>query len=205
MDVKNLINKYFINSKKKVMNLIILLLCGVLMILIADISSNLTNKKVIDKESTVEVNNEINTNTQNTISNASYEESIKKELLDTLSTIEGVGKISVMIYFEGGVSEILAMNNTDSNKRTEEKDNEGGLRVTTENDRNENVVLVNQAGETKPFVLKRYNPIINGVVIVAEGAYDSLVRQRLLMATRTVLNLSSNKVSIMPMERNNEK
>ena len=203
MDVKSLINKYFINSKKKVMNLIILFLCGVLLILISDISSNFTSKKTIDKTNAALVLSTANSSLQNSTKSNSYEDMVKNELIDTLSSIEGVGKISVMIHFEGGAVEVLAMNYTDSNKKTVEKDTQGGNRVTTENDRSQNVVIINQDGATKPFVLRRYNPTIAGIVVVAEGANNAIIKERLLVVVTTVMGLTSTKVSIMPMKKNN--
>jgi stage III sporulation protein AG len=205
MDIKSLINKYFIKSKKKVVNLIILFLCGVLLILIGDISSSFANKKTVDKKNAVEVNNSANNSVQNNDISNSYEDTVKKELIDTLSVIDGVGKISVMIHFEGGAIEEVAKNYTDSSSKIQEKDNQGGNRITTENNRSQNVLVINQDGATKPFVLRTYNPTVAGIVIVAEGADDAITRERLLIAVETVMALPKAKISIMPMKKNNSK
>lgn len=197
MNIKSIINKYFKNSKKLMINLIILFLCGVLLILISDISTNLTNKKIKDTKNVVEVN----TNTQNPIVSNTYEEITRKELIDTLSEIDGVGKISAMIYFEGGSQSVPAMNVNDTNRKTQEKDNTGGQRVTTEITKNVSVVIVNENGTSKPFVVRQTNPLIGGVIVVAEGADNAVIKERLLIAVKTALNLPSNKVSIMPMKK----
>ena len=197
MDIKGIINKYFKNSKKLMINLIILFLCGVLLILISDISTNVTNKKIKGTKNVVEVN----TNTQTPMVTNTYEEITKRELINTLSDIDGVGKISVMIYFEGGSQSIPAMNVNDTNRKTQEKDTTGGQRVTTENTKNASVVIVNEGGESKPFVVRQFNPSIGGVIVVAEGADNAVIKERLFIAVRSVLNLSSNKVSIMPMKK----
>lgn len=196
-DSRGLWSKYFKDSKKIMMNLVIILLCGVLLILIGDIAGNLGNKKQATKVNSIEVNNNI----PKDVISSNYEESIKQELIDTLTEIDGVGKISAMVYFQGGSETVPAININNSDKKTEEKDNNGGTRVTTENDKNQSIVLVNVAGESKPFVVKQYNPSIGGVVIVAEGATNYIIKERLLIAVKTALNLPSNKVSIMPMKK----
>lgn len=200
MNYKNLLNriiKMSKNPKKLITNLIILLLCGVLLILVGNITSNLSKKKMSNNSNTVEVNS----NLTNISPVNNYEETTKKELIDTLSQIDGVGKISVMIYFKGGNHTVPAMNQVDSTTKTEEKDNQGGTRITTEDSKNHSVVLVSQGGDSKPLILEENNPSIGGVAVVAEGAESSVVKERLLNAVKTVFNLPANKVTIMPMKR----
>lgn len=206
-DPNGILNKQLKDTKKLMMNLIIIFLCGVLLILIGDISTNMLGKKSENKKNSIEVNTNNSNSTitpQNQAPN-NYEEQIKSELINTLSEIDGVGKIKAMIYFEGGSQNIPAVNINDSDKKTQEKDNTGGTRVTTEKDKNQNIVLVNENGESKPFIVKQYNPPIGGVVVVAEGASDAIIRERLLIAVKTALNIPSSKVSIMPMKRSYEK
>lgn len=212
MDFKSFINKYFKNSKfdfskffrdpkKLMMNMLIILLCGVLLILIGDITSNMASKKETTKSNSIQVN----ANLQKDLVPSSYEDTIKKELMDTLSEIDGVGQLSVMIYFEGGSQTVPAVNINNSDKKTEEKDNNGGTRVTTENDKNQSIVIVNEGGENKPFIIKQYNPLVGGVVVVAEGATNVIIKERLLLAVKTALNLPINKISIMPMKKSYQK
>lgn len=196
-----IINKQSGNPKKVMMNLLIILLCGVLLILIGDISSNMLGKKTPKKKNSVEVS----TTPESNVITSNYEENVKKDLINTLSEIDGAGKISVMIYFEGGSQTIPAVNINNSDKKTQEKDNSGGTRVTVENTKNQNIVLVNEGGESKPFIVKQYNPSIGGVVVVAEGAENAVVRERLLLATKIALNLTTNKVTIQPMKKSYDK
>jgi stage III sporulation protein AG len=206
-------NLHFKDPKKIMMNFVIIILCGVLIILIGDISSNLSSKKETNKTNSIQVdangsnnaNENTNTNTSSSTQNGlvlnNYEEVVKKELVDTLTEIDGVGRVSAMIYFEGGTVTIPAFNINNSDKETQEKDTTGGTRITKEHDTSQNIVMENQGGDSKPFMLKQNNPIIGGVVIVAEGAEDYLIRQRLQLAVKTVLNVPLSKISIMPMKK----
>lgn len=199
LNFKKITEKYSKNPKKFTANMIILLLCGVLLILIGDITNNLTSNKA---KNNVQKNSiEVNTNTGLASTVASYEEKIKRDLVDTLSQISGVGKVSVMIYFDGGSQSIPAMNISDSNKKTEEKDNQGGNRVTTEVSKNQNVVIVSDGGDNKPFIVKQVNPSIGGVMVVAEGATNSEIKEKIQIAVKTVLNVPAYKVSVLPMKK----
>jgi stage III sporulation protein AG len=200
MDIKKFFEKYCKNSKKFIINMVILLLCGVLLILIGDITSSLNSDK--KKSANVKNSVQVNTNAEVIATSSSYEERVKKELSETLLQIAGVGKVSVMIYFEGGSESIPAMNINDTNKKIEEKDNQGGIRTTTESNKNQNIVVVSEGGGNKPFIIKQVNPSIGGVIVVAEGADNAEIRERLHNAVKTVLNIPANRVSVMPMKKN---
>lgn len=197
MDFKKILDKLSKNKKNTVFYMILLLLCGVLLVLIGDITNSLNVKKAKEIKDTVEVN----TNSNIVSTSSTFEEKIKKDLTDTLSQIAGVGKVSVMIYFDGGNESIPAMNINDTNKKIEEKDSQGGLRVTTESSKSQNIVIVNESGGNKPYILKQVNPSIGGVIVVSEGASSAEIRERIINAVKTVLNIPANKVSVMPMKK----
>lgn len=198
MDLKVLKNKIFKgNTKKTLMNLVVLILIGILLILIGDITSNLNGKKNKKEDSTIEVAS----NAPTVQSSSAYEERIKSELVDALSIMSGVGKVKVMIYFESGSESILAANKTDSTKKVDEKDNQGGTRTTTEDSRVINVVIVNEGSANRPYVIKQVNPSIGGVMVVAEGANNLEIKERIHTAVKTVLGIPAYKVSVMPMKK----
>lgn len=198
MDIKKIFDKYFSgDSKKTVRNMLIIILIGVLLILIADIISGLTNKDSNNNKSTVEVN----TTTGIPVTSNTYEEKIKKDLTEALSMIAGVGNVNVMIYFEGGSESIPAVNINNSSTKTDEKDNQGGTRTTVEENQNTNVVIINKNSNTEPFIVKQVNPKIGGVMVVAEGASSSEMKEKIHNAVKTVLNLPSNKVTVMQMKK----
>lgn len=198
MDIKKIFDKYFGgNSKKTVRNMLIVVLFGVLLILIADIISGLSDKKDVADKGTIEVN----TTAGIPVTSTAYEEKIKKDLTDTLSMIAGVGNVNVMIYFEGGSESVPAVNVNNSSTRTDEKDNQGGTRITTEENKNTNVVIVDKNNSSEPFIIRQVNPEIGGVMVVAEGASNPEMKEKIHNAVRTVLNIPANKVTVMPMKK----
>lgn len=212
LNLKKIIEKMKNDPKKLLMNLFIVVLFGVLLILIGDITGNLTDKKSKNRTNSVEVdatatdgfnasgNNQQAQTSENGTTQA-FGKKMKQDLIDTLSEIEGVGRITLMINYESGEQAVPAFNETGSSKRIEEKDKEGGTRITTESSKNQEIVLVENGSEHQPLVVKQYNPKICGLVIVAEGAENPVVKERLFHAAKTVLNLPGDMVSVMPMKK----
>lgn len=200
MDMKKLIDKYFKdkNKKKVIMNLIVFALLGVLLILIGDITTNLNGKKTKSGKNIVEVD----TSSEAMAISSSYEEKIRNELVDTLAAMAGVGRVKVMIYFDGGSESLLATNNNDVNKKVDEKDTQGGTRTTNEISKNQTVVMINEGGGSKPVIVKQVNPSIGGVMVVAEGAQNVEIKEKIHNAVKTVLGIPYHKVSVMPMKNN---
>lgn len=194
MNLKGLLDKNMKNPKKFILNMIIVILIGILMMLISNVykSINLADKKKKEEKSVIEVSTYA--------PQLTYEEKLKKDLIDILMQIDGVGKVNAMIYFEEGASTVPAYNENNSIRKIEEKDNQGGTRITTENSRNINVVLMNEGTSNKPFIIKEIRPRIGGVIVVAEGAKSPLIKEQIINAVKTGLNIPANKVSVLPMK-----
>ncbi len=108
-----------------------------------------------------------------------YVSSLESRLATTLSGVKGAGKVSVAISVAGGNKTIIATDVTTTKNGTE-------LQTT------ESAVLVGG----KVVVLGETYPEITGVVIVASGASDPVVKMNLLSAAETFLSVDSAKVKI---------
>ncbi|MCX7951171.1 MAG: stage III sporulation protein AG [Clostridiales bacterium] len=188
------------NIKKYMVYLILVFCVGVLIFLAADIFSNIFGKSTNTKndknvEETVAKNIEV------VGGGMSYEDRIKRDLVDILSQIKGVGKVNVMVYFEGSQETQPAYNINETSKVIQEKDNQGGTRTTNENNKSVNVVILNEGSNTKPLIVKQVNPSIGGVIVVAEGADNVAVKEMIKNAVKTVLNIPANKVSVESMKK----
>ncbi|TDT61948.1 stage III sporulation protein AG [Fonticella tunisiensis] len=197
MDFKKLQEK-FKDTKKLMYYLLIAILLGVLLMLIGNVTTSLNSSSLgeKDKKNTIQVNTNTAAGTPST-----YEDKLKKELTDTLSQIEGVGKVVVTINFEEGYEEVPVMNKNNSDRRIEEKDSNGGTRITTEKTDSSNAVIVNDGSGSKVVITRRINPKVAGVIVVAEGAENRKLRDDLILAVRTVLNVQEHKVAVMPMKK----
>lgn len=193
------------SDKKNVANLLIMLLAGVLIVL--TVSFFKTSNTIGIQSPGVGDNkgaNKIGKTEQQTSSDRStqdYENTIQQKLKDTLEKIEGVGKVEVMVSFESGEEQVPAVNINDSTSNTEEKDNEGGTRNTTQKNNGSTVVVTNEGDKSKPLIVKTYKPKVSGVCVVAEGAEDKVTGLRITKAVVDLFNIPENKVNVYPMKK----
>ena len=181
-------------TKKNMQNLIILFIIGLIIV----ITANYFTPQAKTQSGYVEVKD----NKQDIKNTAiSYEEKLNTELTAILSKIEGVGKVTAMIYFESGNEMLPAYNQNNSVKTTEENDGNGGKRITNENNNNTTIVTTNENGGNRPFITKEYKPKISGIIVIAEGANNPEVKYKLYEAVKTVFNMQQYKVNIYPMEK----
>ncbi len=122
-----------------------------------------------------------------------YEERLMQQLEETFSHMAGVGKVRVMLTLDDG-GEVAVLQDLDYTRaEQEESDASGAGRKTLEEQRQTETVL---DAQDQPYVLREDAPKIRGVLILAEGAGSSVVRQELLMAAQAVLGVSADEVHI---------
>ena len=122
-----------------------------------------------------------NTKSQNTTS--SYASMLEEKLVNTLSEMDGVGKIKVAITVSSENYQEIAYETT-------VKDFGGTTETIT------SPIIIN--GE--PIVVKNCYPEILGVIIVAEGANDYLTCFRLVESTANLLKISADKINVYAMK-----
>jgi stage III sporulation protein AG len=133
---------------------------------------------------------------------AYYEDLLSKDLELILSQVEGAGKVLVKVSLKSGPEKELARDRTQSARKTDERDERGGARSVIENTEDVRVVmrssLGSQASGSLPMAVREVRPEIAGVVVVAEGASDSSVKNLLGQAVRTLLDIPVHKVIVLP-------
>ncbi len=124
-----------------------------------------------------------NKNLQTNLTTENYVASLEERLSTALSKVDGAGKVSVVITVESGMETVLASeiitNQTSSGKEVIETP-----------------ILVNG----KTVVLKELYPKISGVLIVAEGAGNISVFNRIQQATESLFNINVNQIEILTMK-----
>ncbi len=185
-EILNKIKKHLeeLNNKKFVNNLFIILLISIIALIGASI---FTDKK---EKTLVPTNNLI----QNVVHEDDYNIYLENKLADILERLDGVGEVNVMITFEDSIESIPASNTTKTIENTKEVDAEGGTREVNREDTN--IQMVSSSNNDKIVVLKEVNPTVKGVIVVAHGAEDGEVKERLYEAVKTVLGVSGNKVQV---------
>ena len=194
MDKKKLISEFKkLLDDKKITNLLTIALVIAFIILALNVFYPDMFKKE-DIKSTLSEDVEINNIKDE------YEEAQKEELKSILEDMYGVGEVKVMISFKSGESKILAYNSSKQIVSTEEKDTEGGTRVSNQTDDGSTVVMTNEGGDNEPFIVETYKPKIEGIMILAEGASDSRIKYDIQKAVSSLYGLSAEKVNVYPMK-----
>ncbi|MDP4178266.1 MAG: stage III sporulation protein AG [Bacillota bacterium] len=194
MDLKKLIEKMTKDGKNKYLfNLMIIALVGILILIAASMFK--------DNNASVKTSAKINDSQTESQDTKNYELQLENKLKDILQRTDGIGNVSVMIYFEGGDEQIPAVNVTDSTSTTEEKDASGGVRSTTQKNTGSTVVTTNDGTKNEPLILKQNKPKVTGVYVVAEGAEDEIMQLKINKAVTDLFNISPDKVAVFPMKK----
>ena len=129
--------------------------------------------------------------TQAAIASLTGSTDLEKELADILSKVKGAGTVSVAVYYSESAEQIYAMETQSSESRSSSADNSSVDSQTTQT-----LAMSNE----QPVAVKEYAARVSGVVVVSEGAGDSLVKERLYLAVKSLLGLSAGQVAIIEGE-----
>jgi stage III sporulation protein AG len=135
------------------------------------------------------------------VASRSYEEALEAKLANLLSQVKGAGSVAVSITLENSNTQEFAKNTTHENRTIQEKDNNGGLRTTTETKESEQVLLSKENGVDRPVMVRETKPLIKGVLVIAEGAGDSAVKASLTRAVEAGLGVPVYKITVLPQRK----
>lgn len=131
------------------------------------------------------------------------EKELEERLAAILSAVDGAGSVRVTVTLKAGVEHVYAQNINKQDRTIQEKDQGGGNRTTNELNEQDNLVLLQAAngGKDEPVVVKERHPEIAGVLVLAEGVNDPRLREKLMQAVETVLDIPSYRVMVLPKGR----
>lgn len=168
-------------------------LLGVLLLLSGGILDRLATP------SKIEVPNEVLRNTLP--SNSSYEEVLEGKLSMILTKVKGAGSVAVQVTLENSSTQEHAKNRVKESKMIQEKDTSGGIRTTTETKESEQILIGKENGADRPVVVQEKKPLIKGVLVIAEGAYDSAVKANLTKAVEAGLGVPSYRITVLAQRK----
>lgn len=127
-------------------------------------------------------------------------DALERKLVSALGKVQGVGKVEVMLTRKSSGQKIVEKDKPVSDKTTDEKDNEGGNRVTKESTLGEETVYAQDgSGAKDPYVIEELEPEIVGVVVVAEGGDNPVVVQNITEAVMALFGVEAHKIKVMKM------
>ncbi len=173
----------------------ILILAGILLMVIAIPTEEKRDREVTleEREENVSLNEE------------SYAESLERRLQNKLSKIAGAGRVEVMITLENYGESVVEKDNADSTSRRVQEGAEG--RNTTEETREVHMETVYQDADRgkEPFVGSEKTPKIAGVLVVAQGADKTAVKQNISDAVMALFQIDVNRIKVVKMNIQEER
>lgn len=134
------------------------------------------------------------------ISNTNNTEDLEKNLEEILETINGVGKVKVLIKYSESSQVVAMYNETSSENKTEESDGEGGTKNSTETETKKEIAYTNEDGTSKPITEKVVMPVIEGAIITAQGASNANIKSSIVSAVEAVTGLAVHKIQVFEMK-----
>lgn len=191
---------------------VICILVGALLLVITiPVSENTEKMKtksgILDsKADTIEVNNstesELNDVKQEKIEDAEeYERYIENKLEQAIAVMEGAGKVKVMVTVSTSRELVVAKDASSVNNDTSEQDSAGGSRTVKDEEKGEETIYRKESdGSSSPYVVKTRQPLIEGVVVVAQGGDRADVKRDITEAVVALFNIEPNKIKVVKMK-----
>ncbi len=188
------------DKKKVIQNSVIIIIIGIIVVLAGNTLFPRDGVK-----SAEETANDSGGGTEvpsSVVMNYDDEESrLEQKLKDILKKVEGVGDTDVMITYETGVENVPAYDTGRNESTTTENDGDGGTRSIQQRDDTSSIVFEDdQNGVTSPVILKEIKPVVKGVLVVAEGAGDPTVQERIFASVQTLFDIPVHRIQVVEMK-----
>lgn len=178
-------------------NWLILGLIGVLLLVIA-IPTEKKEETPIRESKTQKIGEKENQTETGRVQSGDYKEELEEELTEMLQNMEGVGKVKVMITLKDGGESVVEKDSSDTSNKTEEIDKEGTSRTEIALQSQKETVYDGKTDST-PFIAKELNPKVEGVLILAEGADNTVVKQNISDAVLALFSVDAHKIKVVKM------
>lgn len=116
---------------------------------------------------------------------------LERRLEETLSLIDGAGKVRVMITLKDTGERVVEK---DVTRRTDT--DAGGAQNT---DLSQSSVYEKDGNAETPYISNELTPQVEGVLVVAQGGGNSLVKQNILQGVMALFPLEAHKITIVKM------
>lgn len=187
MELKKYIDK-IMSSKDNTKYIVIIGMIGILLIAISTL---------IPKNSDGRTEN----NSLKNVTAETYVAQLEKKINSMISQIEGVGSSEVVITLENGIENVYA----NSERKTSDCNENVSGKSTNRNDTQHDVVIIDGSGGKQALVITQKEPTVKGVVVVCEGADNSVIVNRVTDAVTKSLNIKTNRISVVKKQQSKNK
>ncbi len=129
---------------------------------------------------------------------AEYVEQLEDKLSSVVTSITGEKNVQVLVSLESSTETVYADLIDQSNDKTNDVDGDASQKTQEKSDTKQSFILVeDKDGGQQALVVTKIAPTVRGVVVVSKQAENELVKQRIVDAVTTALNISSKKVCVV--------
>ena len=189
-------------------NFVVILLLGILLLVAAwpiseKETENSKKESVLSDEQSDMVNNEGTVNFSAEVTGQqewrSYADLMESTLEDVLSTMEGAGKVKVMITLEDSGEAVVEKDITTGLESSTQVNADGGSHNTSGNEKTGETVYVDEKDSSFPYVKQVLCPKIKGVVVSAQGGGNQTVNKNITEAIQALFGIDVHKIKIIKM------
>ena len=165
----------------------VLLVAGLVLVLLSVLPMDTKGEKKEENLSSQEVvakSNELD----------DYVDSLEERLEKVLADVDKVGDVEVMITLKSSSETVL---NKDVSSSSQSYTKEGEQLEESGEQKEETVLVEEENGATSPYVIKKIEPEIAGIVVICEGGDQPYVIQEITSAAEVLFSVSAHKVKVM--------
>lgn len=133
----------------------------------------------------------------------SYALYLEERLEKILTGVSGVGTVSVMITLESSEELIVEKDKPQTYSDIKETDAQGGERITSQTDIQENTIYSTAGSDSAPYVVMRMLPRVEGVLVVAQGAGNGTVNKSITEMIQALFDVEAHKIKVVKMAASN--
>lgn len=179
---------------------ILIALVGLLLFVIALPTGNSGKQKNNQNTNVLKDSGEV-INTGDTVKNDTYTQIQEERLALLLQEMEGVGKVKVMLTIERGEQELILSEESKTESTMSEKDAAGGERNSKDyTSEKQTVYGQDSSGNNVPYVVQTIEPVIGGVVVIAEGGGNDDIRKSITEVVQALFDIEAHKIKVVKMK-----
>ena len=181
-------------KKKQMENIIIFIIILIVTVLIINSMWSSDNKGSQEKK---QDNSKVLAQTSS--SDSTDTDDLETKLEDILGSMDGVGKVKVLIKYSESSSVVAMYNETTSESTTKENSKDGTSKDVKETESKKEIVSSDESGQSKPITEKVIMPVIEGAIITAQGAGNANIKASIVSAVEAVTGLAVHKIQVFEM------
>lgn len=122
-----------------------------------------------------------------------YEIYLSDKLEAILAEIDGAGQVEAWVTLAGSSERVFYLEKDSDITSLEEHDSVGGNRVE-ETEHIDKTVVTDTNGN--PYIIKTMQPEVEGVLVVAEGAGDSVIKKNISEAAQVLFGIDAHRIKV---------